>query len=188
MKKQNICDGSIFITVVIVICVAFFYKPVVSPGMDKVEQYTRIAETDHSKKSVVHLYFSDKNNSFLKAETRDLFDTDNLDELGKNIVQALIEGPRTGLMRTIPVNTTLKAFYMTRQGIAYVDMSEVIRDAHPGGVKSELLTIYSIVNSLTLNIPEIGAVKILINGKQATTLSGHIDARFPFKADMLLIR
>ena len=188
MKKQNICNVSFFIIAAIVICVAFLNRPEVSSGMDKVEQNTRITETEHSKKSIVHLYFSDKDNSFLKAETRDLFLTDNSVEFGKNIVQALIEGPRTGLMRTIPENTMLKAFYITRDGTAYVDLSEAIRDDHPGGVKSELFTIYSIVNSLTLNIPEIDAVKILVGGKETMTLSGHIDARFPFKPNMLLIR
>jgi len=188
MKKQNICNVSFFIIAPIVICVAFLNRPEVSSGMDKVEQNTRITETEHSKKSIVHLYFSDKDNSFLKAETRDLFHSDNSEEFGKNIIEALIDGPRTGLMRTIPAGTILKAFYITRDGTAYVDLSETIRDAHPGGVKSELFTIYSIVNSLTLNIPEIDAVKILVSGKEAITIDGHIDGRFPFKANMLLIR
>ena len=188
MKNHNICNVSFFIITGIVICVVFLNRPVVSSGMDQVEQNTTITETKHSKKPVVHLYFSDKDNSFLKAETRDLFHPDNPAEFGKNIVEALIEGPRTGLMRTIPENTALKAFYITRDGTAYVDMSEAIRDAHPGGVKSELFTIYSMVNSLTLNIPEIDSVKILINGKETMTLEGHIDVRFPFKANMLLIR
>jgi len=156
--------------------------------MEQVEQNTKITETKHSIKSVVHLYFSDKDNSFLKAEARDLLHSDNSAEFGKNIIEALIEGPRNGLMRTIPANTALKAFYITRDGTAYVDMSEAIRDNHPGGVKSELFTIYSMVDSLTLNIPEIDAVKILISGKETMTLAGHIDVRFPFKANMLLIR
>ena len=52
----------------------------------------------------------------------------------------------------------------------------------------ERLSIYSIVNSLILNVSEIQMVKILINGKDALTLAGHIDLRFPLKADMLLIR
>jgi spore germination protein GerM len=188
MKNHNKCNVSFFIIAGIVICVAFLNRPEVSSGMDQVEQNSRITETKHSEKSVVHLYFSDKDNSFLKAETRDLFQSDKSAEFGKNIVEALIEGPRTGLMRTIPANTALKAFYITRDGTAYVDMSDAIRDAHPGGVKSELFTIYSMVNSLTLNIPEIDAVKILINGKEAMTLDGHIDVRFPFKANMLLTR
>ena len=156
--------------------------------MDQVEQNSRNSETKHSKTPVVHLYFSDKENSFLKAETRELLHSDNPAEFGKNIVEALIEGPMTGLMRTIPSNTICKAFYMTRDGTVYVDLSDTIRDAHPGGVKSELFTIYSMVNSLILNIPEIDAVKILISGKEAMTLNGHIDVRFPFKANMLLVR
>jgi spore germination protein GerM len=188
MKNHNICNVSFFIIAGIVICGAFLNMPVVSLGMDQVEQNKKITEMEHSDRSVVHLYFSNKENSFLKAETRDLFHSDNPAEFGKNIVEALIEGPKTGLMRTIPANTTLKAFYITRDGTAYVDMSDTIRDAHPGGVKSELFTIYSMVNSLTLNIPEIDAVKILISGKEAMTLAGHIDVCFPFKANMLLIR
>ena len=188
MKNHNICNASFFIIAGIVICLAFLNRPVVSSGMDQVEQNKKVTEEEPSDRPVVHLYFSDKDNSFLKAETRDLFHPDNPAEFGKNIVEALIGGPRTGLMRTIPVNTTLKAFYITRDGIAYIDMSDTIRDAHPGGVKSELFTIYSMVNSLTLNIPEIDAVKILISGKEAMTLNGHIDVRFPFKANMLLIR
>jgi len=188
MNNHNLRNVSFVIIAGIIICVAFLNMPEVSSGMDQVEQNTRITETKHSNKSVVHLYFSDKDNSFLKAEARDLLHSDNSAEFGKNIVEALIEGPRTGLMRTIPANTALKAFYITRDGTAYVDMSEAIRDANPGGVKSELFTIYSMVNSLTLNIPEIDAVKILIGGKEAMTLDGHIDVRFPFKANMLLIR
>jgi len=45
-------------------------------------------------------------------------------------------------------------------------LSESVRENHPGGCKSELMTIYSIVNSLILNVSEIEAVKILIGGNQ----------------------
>jgi hypothetical protein len=50
------------------------------------------------------------------------------------------------------------------------------------------LTIYSLVNTLVLNLPEIDRIKILINGREATTLGGHVDLQFPFNANMLLIR
>lgn len=188
IKKQNISHVFFSVIAGIVICVVFLNMPAVSSGMDQVEQNARITGSKHSKKTIVHLYFSDKDNSFLKAETRDLLHSDHPDEFGRKIIEALTEGPRTGLMRTIPADTTLKAFYITQDGIAYVDMADTIRDAHPGGVKLELFTIYSMVNSLTLNIPEIDAVKILIGGKEAMTLGNHIDVRFPFKANMLLIR
>jgi len=172
----------------IVMSVMFLSRSAASQVMDQAEQTAKAAETEHLAKPVIHLYFADRNNSFLKAEGRDFFHSNDPIESGKAIVEALIEGPRTGLMRTIPEGTTLKAFYIIGDGTAYADMSDTIKDSHPGGVKSELFTIYSIVNSLILNIPEIDTVKILIGGREMMTLDGHIDLRFPFKANMLLIR
>jgi len=141
-----------------------------------------------SDQSVVHLYFADRENRFLIAEDRTFLHPDEPADLGRIIIKELTGGPREGLMQTIPAGTSLRAFYITQDGTAYVDLTREIAEEHPGGVKSELLTIYSIVNSLILNIPEINAVKILINGGESLTLAGHIDLRFPFKANMLLIR
>ncbi|MBU4343827.1 MAG: GerMN domain-containing protein [Desulfobacteraceae bacterium] len=141
-----------------------------------------------SDQSVVHLYFADRENRFLIAEDRAVSHSDEPADLGIIIIKELIGGPRKGLMQTIPTGTNLRAFYITRDGTAYVDLTREITEEHPGGVKSEILTIYSIVNTLILNIPEINTVKILIGGHESPILTGHIDLRFSFKADMLLIR
>ena len=141
-----------------------------------------------SDQSVVHLYFADRENRFLIAEDRAVLHSDEPADLGRIIIKELIGGPREGLMQTIPAGTNLRAFYITQDGTAYVDLTGEIAEEHPGGVQSELLTIYSMVNSLILNISEINAVKILIGGGESLTLTGHIDLRLPFKADMLLIR
>ena len=138
--------------------------------------------------SVVHLYFGDKNNLYLISEGRIVRHTDDLTHFSRTIVEALINGPTQGLARTIPQDTTLRAVYLTERGISYVDLSAAVQENHPGGVDTERLTIYSIVNSLILNIPDIRAVKILIEGQEAMTLAGHIDLQNPAKANMLLIR
>jgi spore germination protein GerM len=170
------------------VCMALFTMSSKSSAEDQFNQNVQTSDIQNSNKSVVHLYFSDKNNSFLTAEERALLHSDNPAEFGKIIIEALIDGPRKGLMRTIPTGTTLKALYVTRDGTAYVDISNTIKNSHPGGIRSELFTIFSIVNSLILNIPKLDAVKILIGGNESMTLAGHIDLRFPFKANMLLIR
>ncbi len=170
------------------VCMALFTMSSKSPAEDQFNQNVQTSDIQNSNKSVVYLYFSDKNNSFLTAEERALLHSDNPAEFGKIIIEALIDGPRKGLMRTIPTGTTLKALYVTQDGTAYVDISNTIKNSHPGGIRSELFTIFSIVNSLILNIPKLDAVKILIGGNESMTLAGHIDLRFPFKANMLLIR
>jgi len=170
------------------VCTALLNMPLTSSAEDKFKQNVQTTDTQNSDKFVVHLYFSDKSNSFLTAEERNLFHPDKPVEFAKIIIEALIDGPRKGHMKTIPAGTTIRALYVARDGTAYVDISNTIKDSHPGGIKTELFTIYSIVNSLILNIPEIDAVKILIGGRESMTLAGHIDLSFPFKANMLLIR
>jgi hypothetical protein len=64
----------------------------------------------------------------------------------------------------------------------------MIRENHPAGTLSELFTVYSVVNSISLNVPEIEAIKILIEGQEATTLAGHVDIRFPLQPDILMIK
>jgi spore germination protein GerM len=158
------------------------------PALDQFDSKVRTTGTQASDKRVVHIYFADKENTFLKAEERVLSRPDDPVDFGRAIIETLIRGPQEGLMRTIPSGATLKALHVTEDGTAYVDMTKALREQHPGGSESELMTIYSIANSLILNIPEIKAVKILIEGQEAMTLAGHMDLRYPFKANMLLIR
>jgi len=138
--------------------------------------------------SAVYLYFSDEKGSFLLAEKRMLFHNEDPAEMGRAILEDLIRGPRGKLSRTIPEGTSLNAIYVSRDGTAFVDFSDSLRENHPGGSQTEFLTVYSIVNSLALNIPQVNSVKILIEGRETMTLAGHIDSRFPFKANMILVR
>ena len=158
-----------------------------TPGLaaDTPDQTDGLKQTD---KSVVHLYFAYKEVAFLASEERVMVQPEDTIEFGKSIIDALIKGPKKDYMRTIPIGTALRAFYITSTGTAFVDLTQNARDNHPGGSNSEMLTVYSIVNSLVLNIPEVKSVKLLIEGRESMTLAGHVDIRFPFKANMLLVR
>ena len=140
------------------------------------------------QKVPVHLYFADRHYSFLRSEQRIMALSNDPTEFAKAIVESLIKGPQKGLVRTIPAAAELRAIYIDSANICYVDLSETAKSQHPGGSNSELLTIYSIVNSLILNVSEIERVKLLVGGNESPTLAGHIDLQFPFKAHMLLIR
>ena len=144
---------------------------------------------DIQDQTEVFLYFGSATDTFLKAEKRLIKGYGDPITLSRNIIAALISGP-TGkdLVRTLPQGTVCRAFYLTDDGIAYVDFSSQIRDQHPGGSETELLAIYSVVNSLVLNIDKIHKVKILVEGNETGTLAGHIDLRRPFDANMRMIR
>lgn len=135
-----------------------------------------------------HLYFTSKDGQSLKAEERSLVRHNNAVEYARSIVDALIEGPRSDLLPTLPEETKVLSLYVTEDGVAFVDFDRIIREKHPGGSLSELFTVFSIVNSISLNVPEVEATKILIEGREVKTLAGHIDLRFPLKPDILMIK
>ena len=159
----------------------------VSPG----EDWTAPAET--GAKVVAHLYFGDPRGAHLMAEQRVFTRPNDEAAFGRSLVQALIEGPRQRGSRTLPKEATLRAFFLVGGGTANADEAVVDFDAqafatHPKGIDSELLSIYSIVNTLVFNMDSVRKVKILIGGREAATLTGHVDLSHPFAADMLWVR
>jgi hypothetical protein len=145
-------------------------------------------EVDANLRQAIHLYFVAADGRQLVAETRMMMRPMNPVAFGRQIVFSLLEGPRTPARRSLPEETRLRAFYLGEDGTAYVDLDESVAQHHPGGVTLERLSIYSLVNSLVLNCDDIKMVRILIQGREAETLAGHIDIQRPFNANMLIIK
>ena len=59
--------------------------------------------------------------------------------------------------------------------LAIVNLRSSWVDAHPSGISLETLTIQSIVATLHANLPEITAVRFLVDGKSRETLAGNIE-------------
>ena len=107
---------------------------------------------------------------------------------GRQILSVQMEPPPEGLVSAIPMGTSLRAFYITPDGDAFVDLSPDVSTAHSGGSTAELLTVYALVNAVTANLPAVRRVQILIDGKEVDTLAGHVDLRRPLDRDESLIR
>ncbi|NPV54029.1 MAG: hypothetical protein HPY71_10955 [Firmicutes bacterium] len=104
------------------------------------------------------------------------------------IIKELISGPagESVLSPTIPKGTSLRELWIAPDGVAHVDFSSELSKNHWGGSRSEELTVYSIVNSLT-ELPDIKKVQILIEGRKGSTVAGHIILDTPFERDEGLI-
>lgn len=188
MQSQRQTISGLFLAAVpVVICSAVLLLMVSIKDAATKEKDT-IGDDNRQPHTVAHLYFSDTDQVYLKAESRRFSNPGDPAVFGRAIILALIDGPRQGLLQTLPRKSTVRSFFVTRGRIAYVDFGKEIQENMPGGTQSEILAIYAIVNSLVLNISEIERVKILINGWESPTLDGHVDLRFPIKANMLLIR
>ncbi len=77
----------------------------------------------------------------------------------------------------LPQRSNVNAVYFVGDNLAVVDMNALFADNHPSGILVEELSIASIAQTLSANIPAITRVKLLIDGKERDTLSGHVDLR-----------
>jgi sporulation and spore germination protein len=56
-----------------------------------------------------------------------------------------------------------------------VDTTPEFAEGHPSGILLEEMTITSLIETLTANVPGIARVKFLVDGKERETLAGHAD-------------
>jgi germination protein M len=89
--------------------------------------------------------------------------------------------PPDSLASTIPQGTTLRGVYVSARNEAFVDLDATVRTKHPGGSMNELFTVYTIVNAITTNLPDVQQVQLLIDGREVDTLAGHVDLRRPLR-------
>jgi hypothetical protein len=111
-------------------------------------------------------------------------------EQGRQIVLAQLAAASAEppLVAVIPSGATLRGFYISERGEAFVDLGPEIVAAHPGGTAAEQLTLYAIVNAVAANLPAVTTVQLLVNGKEADTLAGHADIRRPLRRNDAIIQ
>ena len=136
----------------------------------------------------VLLYFSDSEGEYLIGEKRKISKRNVAKEEAKETIIELIKGPKGKLIPTLPPRTELLTLEISDAGVAKVNFNPALSKDHPGGSSAEMMTVYSIVNSLALNFPQIKRVQILIDGKPIETIAGHLSLRQPVFPKPDLIR
>jgi len=131
------------------------------------------------RKIKARLFYVSDDGTKLTSVERDVPYAEGTVEQAKAILAAQIEPAAEPLVSAVPPGTTLRALFVTPNGEAYVDLSRELRAGHPGGSLNELLTIYTLVDALALNLPAISSVQLLVDGKELETLAGHVDVRRP---------
>jgi len=141
-----------------------------------------------TEKKAVTLYFSDQEEEYLIGEKREILKTGEVEEEMKALIVELTKGPKGRLIPTLPPRTKLLTFHVDQGKVARVNFNKALIRDHPGGSSAELMTIYSIVNSLALNFPQIKRVQILVEGKEIETIAGHLSLKNPISPKPDLIK
>ena len=169
--------GGIFVLLVLFFVTLFnlIFPPVDMEALKKKE------------KQIAKIYFSDPQERFLMPEKRYVFKENDTAAQAKEIAKALLEGSKAGLVNTFPTGVSIRDVKVVDAEIALVNFSKNLTKLHQGGSTAEMATIYSLTNSITQNVPSIKKVKILVEGKELSSIKGHISTRKAFSPDLELL-
>lgn len=134
---------------------------------------------DSSRRIQATLFYLSEDGSALVPVTREVAYGATAAEQAKHIVAAQVQAAPTGQVSPFPPSSIVRAVFIGAKGEAYVDLSPEVSSASFGGSLDELLAVYAIVNAVTINLPDVKAVQILVDGKEVDTLAGHVDLREP---------
>lgn len=184
-KKGRIGKTLFFLILIgILVTLFFLFRQEIS---DSVKPWFEKRGILREKRGIL-LYFSDGESEYLIGEKREILKRDEVEEEAKDAINELIKGPKGKLISTLPPQTKLLGLELGEDGVAKVNFNKALSKDHPGGSSAEMMTLYSIVNSLTLNFSQIKRVQILIEGKAVETIAGHLSLRQPVLPKPDLIR
>jgi spore germination protein GerM len=162
---------------------AFYFRQEILDALKPREAKQSIPE----RKSVV-LYFSDEEGEYLLGEKREILKRGSMKEEAREIVEELTRGSKKKLIPTLPAQTKVLALDIDERGVARVSFNGALTRYHPGGSSAEIMTVYSVVNSLAFNFPQIKQVQILIEGREIDSITGHLSLSKPISANPDLVK
>jgi sporulation and spore germination protein len=94
----------------------------------------------------------------------------------EDVVRALL-GVYTakGSPHPLPRGSGVRNIYFVDPGLIVIDVNSELAAGQTSGILAEELTITSLVQTLSANIPALSRVKFLVDGKEVNTLAGHAD-------------
>jgi spore germination protein GerM len=134
------------------------------------------------------LYFPGEDGR-LYPERRELEVEPGATARARAVLAALLGGPRLeGLRAPLPAGVELGSVAILGDGIVIVDLRSPGHELPPAaGSLGERATVYSLVNTVLLNVEGTKRVALLWNGVQRESFSGHLDTTRPLAADLTLL-
>jgi hypothetical protein len=149
---------------------------------------TGVEEAGGPGEPVIFILYFPANGGGLGGERRELQVTESPRDRARKIVQALLAGPKgTGLYRPFPDEVRLGSVLLAGD-VLYLDLSwEGHPDPPPSGSTEEMQRVYSLIDSVCLNVPQARRVVLLWNGFQHDSFAGHVDLSRPLGPDRTLM-
>lgn len=122
--------------------------------------------------------------SRLVREARELESCSDMNECVRDLLDELLSGPMGDLDIAIPENTAVNGLLLEGD-MAVIDLNRSFATDLPSGSSAEMMAVYSLVDTICVNFPQIARVKLTIEGNQNSQLK-HLDLSDPLLPDYTL--
>ena len=190
MTRRAIFGAAGFVVAAVVVwwllfvAVPRWYRSADTTGTTPAPPTAATTDAAAQRKITATVYFVGPDGLSLVPAQREVPFGEPVVEQARRIIEAQLSVSAAPLLSAVPAGTTLRALYLSDRGDAFVDLSADVTTKHTGGSMDEILTVYTIVNALTVNLPAITRVQILVDGKEVDTLAGHVDLRNPLAKNL----
>jgi Sporulation and spore germination len=79
----------------------------------------------------------------------------------------------------------IKQVFLVGDNTLLINTNAAFADNHPSGITPEELTVTSLIETVSANVPGIESVKFLVDGKERETLAGHVDLASSYDIKMV---
>jgi len=121
----------------------------------------------------------------LAREARELPSCTDAETCVKDLLDELFSGPVGDLDEALPEGALLTGVRLEGD-LAVVDVTKPFATELPSGSSAEMLAVYSIINTVCFNYPQVTRVRITVEGAPATL--NHLDLTDPLPPDYSLER
>jgi spore germination protein GerM len=143
-----------------------------------------IPQTRQSSGTRTAVLFFVADGNRLAREARELEPCNETGACIKDTLGALLSGPLGDYEPALPESTGLNSVRM-EGSTAVVDLSREFAEELPSGSSAEMLAVYSVVDTVCVNYPQISRVKLTVEGNSSTVLN-HLDLSAPLAPDYSL--
>jgi hypothetical protein len=177
MSNRPLIIGAGVMLAVALLMGAYLWRLRTRAGTDANVSYAQpVAPPASGPSEPVTLYVADDDPGMLFPEKSTIALPEGRQQRAEELLRALVA---IYLNKTSPhplgPGSEVRNVYLVEPGLAVIDLNADFASGHRSGVLVEELTIASLVETLSANVPGITRVKFLVDGKERETLAGHAD-------------
>ncbi len=120
----------------------------------------------------------------LGRESREIDACDTDTDCLKSVLDELLNGPVGEFDETLPEGTAVETIRI-EGNLATVEFNRIFSETMPSGSSAEMMAVYSVVNTIAVNFPQIQKVKLNSTGSTGNSLR-HLDLSEPLQPDFSL--